>query len=77
MRAMLPEDALWPINDLWAVHDYQTPRMPRYTERIAQRYGPPADLEDYCRKAQMVNLETAKAMYECLQSRQGGVCSCG
>jgi hypothetical protein len=72
MRAMMPADRLWPINDMWAIHDYQTPRAPLYTRRLAQRYGPPDSLEDYCRKAQMVNFETARAMYECLQSRQGG-----
>ena len=72
MRAMLPADRLWPINDLWAVHDYQTPRMPLYTRRIEERYGPPTGIEDYCRKAQMVNYESAKAMCESLQSHQGG-----
>jgi hypothetical protein len=72
MRAMMPAENLWPINDLWAVHDYQSPRMPLYTKRIEQRYGQPTDIEDYCRKAQMVNLESAKAMYECLQANQGG-----
>lgn len=72
MRQMMPARDLWPINDMWAVHDYQSPRMPLYTERIWQRYGPAVSLEDYCRKAQMVNLESAKAMYECLQANQGG-----
>ncbi len=72
MRAMMPAENLWPINDMWAVHDYQSPRMPLYSERIEHRYGQPADIEDYCRKAQMVNMESAKAMYECLQANQGG-----
>ena len=71
MRAMMPESDLWPISDTWAVHDYQNPRSVLYTERIAKRYGPATGIEDYCRKAQMVNLESAKAMYECLQSNQG------
>jgi hypothetical protein len=72
MRAMMPAENLWPINDMWAVHDYQSPRMPLYTERIEQRYGRPTSIEDYCRKAQMVNMESAKVMYECLQANQGG-----
>jgi hypothetical protein len=72
MRAMMPVENLWPINDMWAVHDYQSPRSELYTKRIEQRYGAAASIEDYCRKAQMVNLESAKAMYECLQARQGG-----
>ncbi len=71
MRAMMPAESLWPISDMWAVHDYQIPRSVLYTERIQQRYGPPVDIEDYCRKAQLFNLETAKAIYESLRSRQG------
>jgi Exo-beta-D-glucosaminidase Ig-fold domain/F5/8 type C domain/Glycosyl hydrolases family 2 len=71
MRAMMPEEDLWPIGDMWAIHEYQNPRSVLYTERLGQRYGAPTDIEDYCRKAQMANLESAKAMYECLQSRQG------
>jgi hypothetical protein len=71
LRAMMPEEALWPINDMWAIHDYQYPRSDRNTQRIAQRYGTPRDAEDYCRKAQLLNLETAKAIYECLRSHQG------
>jgi hypothetical protein len=72
MREMMPAKDLWPISDMWAVHDYQTPRSDGYTKRIAQRYGEPTGIEDYCRKAQMVNMETAKAMFECLQAKQGG-----
>lgn len=71
MRAMMPAENLWPINNMWAVHDYQSPRSELYTKRIEQRYGAPTGIEDYCRKAQMVNMESAKAMYECLQANQG------
>ncbi len=71
MRAMMPGQDLWPISNMWAVHDYQEPRSPLYTQRIEHRYGASTGIEDYCRKAQMVNLESAKAIYECLQSRQG------
>jgi hypothetical protein len=71
MREMMPPEDLWPINDMWAIHNYQTPRSDLYTQRIKDRYGEPAGIEDYCRKAQMVNIESAKAMFECLQARQG------
>lgn len=56
MRAMMPIESLWPISDMWAVHDYQEPRSRLYTERIAQRYGQPTGIEDYCWKAQLLNL---------------------
>jgi Exo-beta-D-glucosaminidase Ig-fold domain len=72
MRSMMPEEDLWPISNMWAVHDYQEPRSPLYTQRIEQRYGKPLGIEDYCRKSQLVNLESARAIFECLQSRQGG-----
>ncbi|HXS67582.1 MAG TPA: discoidin domain-containing protein, partial [Candidatus Polarisedimenticolia bacterium] len=72
MKAMMPAEDLWPISDMWAVHDYQKPRSQLFTKRVSQRYGQPSNLEDYCREAQMVNLESAKAMYECLQANQGG-----
>jgi len=71
MRAMMPPEYLWPINDMWAVHDYQTGRSDSYTKRINHRYGAPTGIEDYCRKGQMVSMETTKAMYECLQANQG------
>jgi Glycosyl hydrolase 2 galactose-binding domain-like/Exo-beta-D-glucosaminidase Ig-fold domain/NedA-like, galactose-binding domain/Glycosyl hydrolases family 2 len=71
MRTMMPEASLWPISDMWAIHDYQDPRSVLYTERIGQRYGTPSGIDDYCRKAQMLNLESAKAIYESLQSHQG------
>ena len=71
MREMMPPENLWPINDMWAVHNYQTPRSDLYTQRLRDRYGEPSGIEDYCRKAQMINIESAKAMYECLQARQG------
>ena len=71
IRAMMPQEFLWPINDMWAVHDYQEPRSRLYTEKISQRYGDSSSLDEYCRKAQLMNLESAKAMYECLQANQG------
>jgi hypothetical protein len=71
MRAMMPEENLWPISDMWAHHDYQEPRSVQYTERIRHRYGEATGLEDYCRKSQMVNMESAKAIFECFQSKQG------
>lgn len=71
MRTMMPPENLWPINDMWAVHDYQVGRSDNYTKQIIQRYGALTGIEDYCRKGQMESMEAAKAMYECLQANQG------
>ncbi|MEI6890554.1 MAG: hypothetical protein V5783_00140 [Pontiella sp.] len=71
MQAMMPKENLWPINDMWAIHNYQTGRSHLFTDTINTRFGEPDSLEDYCRRAQMHNYESAKAMFDSLQSNQG------
>lgn len=71
MRRMMPAEYLWPVNDMWAIHDYQWGRSEKFTARIEARYGKPEGVEDYSKRAQFLNYETARAMFECLQSNQG------
>ncbi|HSV14704.1 MAG TPA: glycoside hydrolase family 2 TIM barrel-domain containing protein, partial [Tepidisphaeraceae bacterium] len=71
LRTFLPPDKLWPINDLWGQHDLSQERGPAYMKRLNDSYGEASSVEDFCRKAQLLNLESAKAMLECWQSHQG------
>jgi hypothetical protein len=71
IRRMMPEEDVWPISDMWAIHDYQYERSFRYTEMLNKRYGEANSVEEYSSKAQLQNYETGKAMFECLQSKQG------
>lgn len=71
LRRMMPPEYLWPVNDMWAYHDYQWGRSEKFTARIEERFGPPDGAADYSRRAQLLNYETAKAMFESLQSNQG------
>lgn len=68
LRKFIPEDKLWPRNDMWAKHffgDWAFNATPDYYDlSISERYGKPEDIEAYCRKAQLLNIETNKAMYE-------------
>ncbi|KAA8479094.1 glycosyl hydrolase family 2 [Arcticibacter tournemirensis] len=57
--------------NMWARHFFSThgelgggATPVRYINDIKQSYGPSNSLEDFCRKAQLLNLETMKAMYE-------------
>lgn len=71
MCKMLPPESRWPVNDLWGLHDWTQPRVKIYTDDMIYRYGAPESLEDFCRKAQMLNMEGPKAMMEAWQSRRG------
>jgi len=67
-KKFMPKDKWWPRNELWNLHFFgqlafnATPDI--YDASIKERYGAPSGIEDYCRKAQLLNIETNKAMYE-------------
>ncbi len=67
-RKFMPEESWWPRNEMWNKH-YFGPQAAnagpdRYEEALAENYGEPTGIEDFCRKAQLLNLEVNKAMYE-------------
>src|SRR6266481_3735314 len=66
LRAMLPKDHLWPIDDWWNFHagGGQFKDMHVYTEALTLRYGKSDTLEDYTLKAQAMNYEGIRAMFE-------------
>jgi len=63
---MLPKDHLWPIDDWWNFHagGGQFKDMHVYTEALTLRYGKSDTLEDYTLKAQAMNYEGIRAMFE-------------
>jgi hypothetical protein len=75
VRAMFPQDHLWPIDDFWGLHDFcndgYSNRALLYIQMINKEYGIAGGLDDFCRKAQMLNLETATAMCEANQNTDG------
>jgi exo-1,4-beta-D-glucosaminidase len=68
LREFLPEDKLWPINNLWLLHaDGEVSRQDMfggYREALEARYGPPVDFHDFLRKAQAMDYESERAMFE-------------
>lgn len=71
LRAMMPAGSLWPINDMWGLHDWTQPRVQIFTDDMTRSYGEPRSAEDFCRKAQMLNMEGPKALMEAWQSNRG------
>lgn len=78
MRTMMAEADLWPPDDVWAYHDFHSKGAGdrgSILGRINSRFGEAKDLDDLCRKAQMVNYETYRAIYEGFNARLWNSCS--
>jgi len=78
MRTMMPAEDLWPAADNWSYHDFHTKGAEQRETMlglVARRYGAATSLDDFCRKAQMVNYETYRAMFEGFNSRLWNNCS--
>lgn len=66
LKSMIPEDKLWPVNDIWNFHcgrnEFQT--MERYLDAFNNRYGKQSNPVDFTFKSQASNLEAMRAMFE-------------
>jgi hypothetical protein len=72
MRSFIPEADLWPYGDLYAYHDLHVEGAGDQKStfgRITARFGAPRDVDDLSRKAQLLNYETFRAIYEGFNSR--------
>ncbi|MCC5932053.1 MAG: beta galactosidase jelly roll domain-containing protein [Cyclobacteriaceae bacterium] len=67
IRKMMPEEDLWPPdNDMWRFHsgrkDFNSIGV--YLEAKNKRYGESKDLEEFAYKAQLMNYEAMRPMFE-------------
>ena len=67
IKKMIPEEYLWPpANDMWNYHsgrkDFNSVNV--YLTALNKRYGEPNDLEELALKAQIMNYEAMRPMYE-------------
>ncbi len=66
-EAFVPAEDRWPINDTWAYHDWHSDEngdTAPFEAALAERFGPPTSLEDFERKAQMLNFDNHRAIFE-------------
>jgi len=74
-KKFMPKDKWWPRNEMWNQHFFGPLAFnagpDRYDESITTNYGAPAGIEDYCRKAQLLNIVTNKAMFEGWEDHMG------
>jgi hypothetical protein len=66
VRSMLLEKDWYGPNDAWAQHDlcHGAQRGDQFLHDMTKRYGKPVSMEDFVRKAQLMNYEAYRAMYE-------------
>ncbi|MDE6446070.1 MAG: glycoside hydrolase family 2 [Alistipes sp.] len=68
MRKFMPETEQWPVSDTWHYHDLHF-GLPEYVGAVDRLYGPAVSLDDFCRKVQLINYDSHRAMLEAWNSR--------
>ena len=66
-EAAVPPSERWPISDTWAYHDWHQDgngAVRTFMDAVATKLGAAASLEDFERKAQLLNYETYRAIME-------------
>ena len=66
LKMMLPKEHLWPIDSIWQYHcaGNQFNSLNRYVQALNKRYGPPEDVANFIKKAQAMNYEAMRPMFE-------------
>ena len=66
-RASIPAPDQWPIDDVWAYHDWHhsgNGATTSFLDTMQTEFGAPTDLADFERKAQMLNYIDHRAIFE-------------
>jgi hypothetical protein len=67
IKAFIPEPDRWPISDTWAYHDWHQQgngAVKPFMDHMATEFGAPTSLEDFERKAQMIDYAAHRAIFE-------------
>lgn len=72
LTRMIPPDHLWPIDRYWDWHcglnEFDT--LVRYREAMRRRYGEPESFDEFSRKAQVLNYELMRPMFEAFRANK-------
>jgi Exo-beta-D-glucosaminidase Ig-fold domain/Glycosyl hydrolase 2 galactose-binding domain-like/Glycosyl hydrolases family 2/F5/8 type C domain len=71
LKLMMPESGLWPIGDMWGIHDFcvhGAAGAGGFIDRVKNSYGPADNVAEWVTLAQFVNYNGYRAMFEA-QSR--------
>jgi exo-1,4-beta-D-glucosaminidase len=73
IKKMLPNEHLWPIDEFWEFHCglNEFRNLDRYRQALNRRYGEPASVEEFASKAQFLNYELMRPMFEAFRANKG------
>jgi len=73
VKRMIPTDHLWPVDEYWHFHCglNEFDNLDRCAEAIRRRYGEATDLDEFARKAQLLNYELMRPMFEAFRVNKG------
>ena len=78
IRKMLDDPDPWPIDQRWTYHDF-VPKGNQYRDDYVKflntKFGPAVGLDDFCRKAQMINYDGYRAIFESCNHKLWNDCS--
>ena len=67
-KKFIPQQDWWPRNEMWDKHFFGKSAAnggpDNYEKAINKSYGKATGIEDFCKKSQLLNIETNKALFE-------------
>lgn len=72
----IPEDYLWPQNDMWGVHDWSmtsAQKVSTFNDALWKMFGEPKDARQFCEWAQWVNYDGYRAIFESRSAQRRGL----
>ena len=76
LKRTFSDDALWPQSRQWGQHDYTlqgAQRALEFNDLVAQAFGPSDNAEEFARRAQLVNYNGYRAMFESTSRTRAGL----
>jgi exo-1,4-beta-D-glucosaminidase len=72
IKKMIPSGHLWPVDSIWNFHCGKNAfgNLKNYDAALNNRLGAPGSVEEYCTKAQYINYENTRAMFESNEANQ-------
>ncbi len=73
LKKMIPAGHLWPIDEYWDFHCglNEFSHLDRFCKALEKRYGPVDNIEQFDRKAQVMNYELIRPMFEAFRANSG------